>query len=64
MAVSALGYLGFHVSDPEKWKKFGENVIGFEVLEQTDDTIYLRMERYGIDRQRVPKTLKRAPSTA
>nr|ART40317.1 K31 [uncultured bacterium] len=44
MAVSALGYLGFHVSDPDKWKKFGENVIGFEVLEQTDDTIYLRMD--------------------
>ena len=30
----------------------------------TQRTIYLRMERYGIDRQRVPKTLKRSPSMA
>src|SRR5215210_2275148 len=44
MAVAALGYLGFNVSDPTKWKRFGEEIIGFEVLEQTDDTIYLRMD--------------------
>jgi hypothetical protein len=30
----------------------------------TRRTIYLRMERYKIDRQRVPKTLKRSPSMA
>jgi transcriptional regulator of acetoin/glycerol metabolism len=29
----------------------------------TRRTIYLRMEKYGIDRLRVPKILKRAPST-
>jgi len=45
MAVSALGYLGFGVTDPEKWMKFASNVIGFEVMDSADDgTVYLRMD--------------------
>ncbi len=45
MAVSALGYLGFGVTDPEKWMKFANNVIGFEVTETGEDgTVYLRMD--------------------
>jgi biphenyl-2,3-diol 1,2-dioxygenase len=45
MTVSALGYLGFGVTDVEKWLKFSENVIGFEVTETGEDgTVYLRMD--------------------
>ncbi len=45
MAVSALGYLGFGVSDPEKWTRFATEVIGWELMVVGEDcTVYLRMD--------------------
>ena len=45
MAVSNLGYLGFGVTDAEKWMQFASKVIGFEVMDTGEDgTVYLRMD--------------------
>ena len=46
MAIAQLGYLGFGISDPEAWTKYATEVLGLEVSERTDDTIYLRMDEY------------------
>lgn len=47
MPVSQLGYLGFGVTDMDKWERFVANVLGMEVTDRAQDgTVYVRMDEY------------------
>ncbi len=44
MTVSQLAYLGIGVSNPAHWQSFAADVLGTQVVESDDGTIYLRMD--------------------
>jgi 2,3-dihydroxyethylbenzene 1,2-dioxygenase len=42
--VTELGYLGLGVSDIEAWKSFAANILGLEVVPDSDKRCWLRMD--------------------
>jgi len=47
MAISALGYLGFGVSDMTKWEEYATKILGLQISEKAEDgTVYLRMDEH------------------
>lgn len=44
--IKALGYLGFSVSDTDKWRDYAENVLGVAVQEVDNGDLVLRIDSY------------------
>ena len=49
MKIKALGYVGIESTNPDQWRDFLTNVVGFMVapsMPQTDDIQYFKMDEY------------------
>jgi extradiol dioxygenase len=46
MSVSQMAYVGIGVSDMPRWRSFAATVLGVQVVDGADDTVYLRMDEY------------------
>jgi biphenyl-2,3-diol 1,2-dioxygenase/3,4-dihydroxy-9,10-secoandrosta-1,3,5(10)-triene-9,17-dione 4,5-dioxygenase len=44
--IKALGYLGFSVSDTEKWREYAQNVLGVNLIENECGDLLLRIDSY------------------
>lgn len=44
MLINALGYLGFNSEKLDEWADFGTRIVGFELVERTDDYLTFRMD--------------------
>jgi 2,3-dihydroxybiphenyl 1,2-dioxygenase len=45
--VTALGYIGLEVSDPEAWDRFATETLGFESVAGPDESRRYRIDEYG-----------------
>jgi len=49
MKIKALGYVGIESTNPEQWRDFMTNIVGFSLapsMNQSDDTLYFKMDQY------------------
>ena len=45
-SVSQLGYLGLNVNDAEEWERFAIELLGLEVVDNTAQGFFMRMDEY------------------
>lgn len=58
MSLHTLSYVGFNATDLDDWRQYATGVLGMQVVDQTGDTLRLRMDekhhRFAIHRSAAP----------